>query len=201
MYGLWMVEVHVMKTPKVFCVGMHKTGTTSMSRVFLELGYTPPTMIFGINGSDIENSIRHMADKAILKYDAFEDDPWPLLYEYLDIKCPGSKFILTVRDTESWYYSVLSFFGAQSTPMRQYIYGEGAGSPVGNKDVYTKRFEKHRKDIEEYFTGRPDSLMTLDLSEGDQWKKICGFLNMPIPGVPFPHANKSQTQNNCIFRR
>jgi len=35
-----------------------------------------------------------------------EDNPWPLIYKELDKRIPGCKFILTLRDEESWYSSV-----------------------------------------------------------------------------------------------
>lgn len=179
-----------MKTPKVFCIGMHKTGTTSMGAALKYLGYKVMSN-WGMYSSDIENQVLYVAQECLHRFDAFEDHPWAFIYPYLDGKCPDGKFILTIRDTESWYASVLHFFGTRTTPMRRWIYGDNAGSPVDNKDVYVERFERHEQEVRDYFKDRPSDLLIMDLSEGQCWEKMCAFLNTSVPSVPFPHANKS----------
>lgn len=176
-----------MKT-KVFCIGFHKTGTTSLEVALKMLGYR----VTGPNGTkdpDIAEKVHDMADDLVRKFDAFQDNPWPVLYKELDEKYPHSKFILTMRSSESWIRSQVKDFGLTETPMRAWIYG--AGCPEGNEDVYVARYERHNREVLEYFEDRPDDLLVLDLQRGDGWNELCAFLGVDVPDEPFPHANKA----------
>jgi len=173
---------------KVFCIGFHKTGTTSLAVALKMLGYR----VTGPNGTrdpDIAEEVHAMADELVQKHDAFQDNPWPVLYRYLDEHYPGSKFIMTIRSPESWIRSQVKDFGLTETPMRRWIYG--VGCPEGNEDVYVARYERHNREVLEYFADRPDDLLILDLPKGHGWPELCGFLGLDVPDKPFPHANKA----------
>lgn len=173
---------------KVFCIGFHKTGTTSLEKALELLGYR----VTGPNGTkdpDIASKVYDMADALVQQYDAFQDNPWPVIYREMDEKYPGSKFILTMRSPDSWISSQVRDFGLRETPMRQWIYG--AGCPEGNEALYVARYERHNREVLEYFSDRPDDLLVMDLPKGDGWPELCGFLEEPIPDEPFPHANKA----------
>ena len=119
---------------KVFGVGFHKTATTSLRRALQDLGYT----VTGPNGRDEVDPAATMLDVAERlsnEFDAFQDNPWPLVYREMDRLHPGSRFILTLRPTDDWIRSVVSHFGGEDTAMRQWIYG--VGHPLGNEAVYT----------------------------------------------------------------
>lgn len=174
--------------PKVFCIGFHKTGTTSLAMALKKLGYR----VTGPNGTkdpDIAEKVWSMADDLVQKYDAFQDNPWPIIYKEMDQKYPGSKFIFMSRNPQSWINSQVKDFGRAETPMRKWIYG--VGCPEGNEDIYVARFERHNREVVEYFADRPDDLLTLDLAAGDGWDKLCRFLGHEKPNTPFPHANKA----------
>ncbi|MBV1921598.1 MAG: hypothetical protein KUG73_13045 [Pseudomonadales bacterium] len=177
-----------MMKSKVFCIGFHKTGTSSLAVALDSLGYrvTGPN---GVRDPDIATNVLPLAYDLVEEYDAFQDNPWPIIYKELDIKYPNSKFILILRDTESWIKSQIRHFGTQETPMRKWIYG--AGCPIGNEEVYIKRFEDHNRDVQRYFANRPHDLLVMDLSSGDGWGKLCPFLGADIPKIEFPHANKA----------
>jgi hypothetical protein len=183
-----------MKTMKIFCIGFHKTGTTSLAIALKTLGYR----VTGPNGAldpDIAKNVYALADSLVKKYDAFQDNPWPVIYKYLDEKYPNSRFILTTRNPESWIKSQVRHFGRRETPMRKWIYG--AGCPEGNEKIYIERFENHNKEVIDYFKDRPNDLLVLDLAKGDGWEKLCPFLRADIPNVPFPHANKASDRENA----
>lgn len=147
---------------------------------------------FGHPNSDNADDIYAMAYELVEKYDAFEDNPWPLLYKTLDQKYPGSKFILTVRSPESWIKSQVNYFGYSETAMRCWIYG--VGCPQGNEEIYLKRYNDHNKEVMGYFKERPDDLLVMDVTAGDGWEKLCPFLGHAIPYRAFPHANKTVSQ-------
>lgn len=174
--------------PKVFCIGFHKTGTTSLELALKQLGYKV-TSSFGTKDPDISDKVYDLADSLVQKFDAFQDNPWPVIYRELDQKYPGSKFIHTIRPSDSWIKSQVRDFALTETPMRQWIYG--VGCPEGNEDVYVERYERHNREVLEYFKDRPDDLLTFDLPRGDGWEQLCPFLGADIPNKPFPHANKA----------
>ncbi|MFU8896829.1 MAG: sulfotransferase family protein [Gammaproteobacteria bacterium] len=176
--------------PKVFCIGFHKTGTTSLGRALMRLSYRV-TGSFGTKDPDIASKVRELAFAKAEQYDAFQDNPWPVLYKELDQQFPGSKFILTRRPADAWIQSQVRDFARTETPMRRWIYGEDAGCPEGNEDTYIARYELHNREVLEYFKSRPDDLLVIDLPNEDGWTHLCAFLGVPVPAEPFPHANKA----------
>jgi hypothetical protein len=186
--------------PKVFCIGFHKTGTTSLEVALKRLGYRV-TGCFGTKDPDIGEKVYDMADVLVQKFDAFEDNPWPIIYKELDRNYPDSKFILTIRPSESWIRSLVRDFALTETPMRKWIYG--VGCPEGNEDIYVQRYEEHNREVLEYFKDRPNDLLIFDMPGGDGWEQLCPFLGADIPKKSFPHANKaslSRKIKNLISR-
>jgi len=176
--------------PKVFCIGFHKTGTTSLELALKKLGYRVKGSL-GTKDPDIAEKVHAMAYATAEEYDAFQDNPWPILYRELDERYPGSKFVMTRRPSESWIRSQVKDFALTETPMRRWIYGEDAGCPEGNEETYVARYERHNREVLEYFAERPDDLLVFDLPKGDGWEKLCLFLGHDVPDEPFPHANKA----------
>ena len=178
---------------KVFCIGFHKTGTKSIGRALQTLGYrvTGPN---GVKDKNIAENVYDLAYKLVEEYDAFQDNPWPILFKALDQKYPNSKFIYTYREPNDWMESQIKHFGTKETPMRKWIYGYG--SPVGNEEVYIQRFKDHHHEVTEYFKDRTEDLLMMNLQEGDGWEKLCSFLRVKAPSIPFPHINKASDREN-----
>jgi len=176
-----------MKRPKVFGIGFHKTGTTSLAAALKLMGYrvTGPN---DVDNPDIERDVHQLTARLVKRFDAFQDNPWPIVFRELDRDYPGSKFVLTVRPTDKWLASVLQHFGEKSTPMREWIYG--IGSPKGHEDVYVARYERHNQEVQEYFRHRPNDLLVFRLTEGDGWPTLCPFLGVPTVKAEFPHLNR-----------
>jgi len=194
------------RNPKLFCIGFHRTGTTSLAAALRQLGYDRLTGPNGVTNPNIKDVVYEMAFALVPQYDVFLDNPWPIMYKELDAKYPGSKFILTLRSTESWIRSVVKYFGNEHTPMREWIYGPGCGCPKGKEAIYISRYERHNREVLEYFHDRADDFLVFRLTDGDGWEKLCPFLERPIPSVPFPHLNRAIDKNKHVpefgaFRR
>ncbi|QNI69791.1 sulfotransferase family protein [Cyanobium sp. NS01] len=171
---------------KLFCIGFHKTGTTSLERALEYLGYR----VIGrrrLKGLHSHHELLEACCNLVPRYNAFQDNPWPLFYRELDARFPGSKFILTVRPPEAWLQSQVKHFGSKVSTMRQWIYGKGCSK--GNEGVYLKRYNEHNAEVIDYFRDRPRDLLVLDLTAGAGWPELCNFLGYPIPSVPFPRSN------------
>lgn len=174
--------------PKVFGVGFHKTATTSLKRALQALGY----QVTGPDARDHPNPGTTALDLCVdlsHRFDAFQDNPWPIFYREMDELHPGSRFILTTRPTDKWIASVVGHFGTGDTPMREWIYG--AGHPVGNEAAYVERYERHNAEVIDYFSGRTEQLLVFPIAAGAGWEELCRFLGVPVPPDPFPRANSS----------
>jgi len=180
---------HMRDKPKVFVVGFQKSGTSSLASALKALGYrvTGPNFIFS---SNIEKAIRRGVPGLLQDFDAFQDNPWPLLYREMHEQFPKAKFVLTVRDADEWLASAINHFsGRKSTPMRRFIYGD---VDIANEpSVYRERYVRHNEEVQRYFSDFPGSLLVMDLKRGDGWGELCEFLGEAEPGVPFPHANSA----------
>jgi hypothetical protein len=173
-------------SPKVFCIGFQKTGTKSLAFALSALGYTV-TGPNGVMDPRIRENVHTLVRKLVPRFDAFQDNPWPVLYRELDDEYPGSRFVLSVRSSDAWIKSVVGHFGSFETPMRQWVYG--AGCPKGNEAIYLRRYEAHNAAALAHFEHRPNDLLVMDIAAGDGWEKLCPFLGKTAPPVPFPHAN------------
>lgn len=187
---------------KVFILGFHKTGTTSITKAMLRLGYRVCGNMNQINEFDSRHhttlDLFDMALPIIDRYDVFEDTPWFMLYEELLENYPDSKFILTLRNPESWYKSVLKHFGGYSEwNFHSWIY-KGHGDPIGNKDLYIYTYTKHNKAVQEYFKLKNKKLLVMHLPEDFNWKILCDYLECKIPWGKFPHANSATSRNTWM---
>ena len=99
--------------PKVFCIGMNKTGTTTMLKTFKKLNFrTAPQIKQEQDIGDINSSNQHAKIKKFCwKYNFFQDLPFSQgdFYQKIDQIFPKSKYILTVRDSEKWFESLCNF--------------------------------------------------------------------------------------------
>jgi len=180
------------KRQKVFGIGFHKTGTKSLRKALEILGYSVCGPV-GARNPDIAKNASDIALDHAARFDAVQDNPFPPLFRELDAAFPGSKFILTTEDPDIWTARAVRYFGANTTPMREWIYGEG--SPVGNEDIYRTRFEQHTKDVLNHFANRQDDLLVWQLTTEPGWSPLCEFLELDTPStIPFPHENRGQSQ-------
>ena len=176
---------------KVFEVGLPRTGTTSLGKAYEILG-------FKHKGWDIATTQKYKSGeidyllKLAEEYDAFEDHPWHAgeLFKTLDTKFPNSKFIFLERDLESWLRSFERHFSAASKKKR--IPGAHVVEDFdAEKERIIKWYHWRRDAVDEYFRGREGDFLSMSIVGGDDWQKLCPFLGMDIPDVPFPHENKS----------
>ena len=180
-----------MGSSKVFCIGFQKSGTSTLGYALEILGYRvkgfSPELLEAVENKDWDT-----LDKTISQYSAFQDNPWPILFKELDEKYPGSKFILTERDPEGWYNSVLNHFQGEMTLMRRHIYGHG--DPVDRKKEYIDRFNSHIQSVKAHFKDRSDDLLIMNLKNGDGWDELCAFLDKSRPKGEFPHKNRKEVR-------
>jgi tetratricopeptide (TPR) repeat protein len=201
---------------KVFCVGRNKTGTTSMEAALRSLGFT---MGLQARGEMLKHDwgrrdftrINALCQTA----DAFQDVPFSGAdtFRAVDAAFPGSRFVLTVRNSpEQWFESLVRFHtrivnkGRVPTAddLRDFEYRykgylwEAFVLSYGDderllydRDTYIASYVEHNRSVTEHFRDRPDDLLVLNVSDADAMPRLCGFLGLEYRGQAMPHLNRS----------
>lgn len=181
-----------MAKQKVFGIGWAKTGTTTLGHCLRLLGFRHVGQRLDLVPAYASGDFRAALDIAA-GADAFEDWPWILIYRELDQAFPKSKFILTTRDPQVWlrsYRNMLHNQGLATEKMnwiRRTLYG--LSFPEVKDAELLERFEKHNREVQDYFARR-DSLLVVDWEKGHGWTEICSFLGTRCPDQKFPHENR-----------
>lgn len=167
--------------PKVFGIGFQKTGTTSLGKIFDDLGFKNASYHefrhFAPRESVSWEEITELALELAENIQVAKDTPWPLLYKELDAKFPGSKFIHVTRDPERWIDSAVNDFEDNPNAIHTAIYG--CPYPKGYEEIWLDRYNQHNADVAEYFKDRPDDYLHLKLEDGVTYEAVCDFLGEP----------------------
>jgi hypothetical protein len=175
---------------KILGIGLGRTGTQSLAKALEILGYRAkhcPQFY-------LDEGHLCVSQEDIARYDALTDEPCILVYKDVDRRYPGSKFILTVREMDSWLRSVEN----NSTALREWraqfpavpvlhraLYGTAQFDPA----QFARAYREHVEDVTAYFQDRPQDLLVMDICAGDGWDKLCPFLDKQVPDLPFPRLN------------
>ena len=181
-----------MSQQKVFCIGLGKTGTTSLKEALRVLGYRTIRLPLNWQGET--------------DFDAALPGISAAMYKDLDAAYPGSKYILTVRDTDRWLKSIEHDFerkkgipkdrAEERFRIQMIIYG----TETFDKEKFRQAYHKHEKNVLDYFRGRPDDLLVFDITTSADWGRLCTFLQVPVPDVPFPFVNKAAELDQLLIR-
>lgn len=202
---------------KIFCIGCNKTGTTSLEKAMRDLDFIvgdqrEAELLF-------DDWIKRDYRK-LIKYCKtavfFQDSPFshPYTFIAIDQAFPSSKFILTVRDNaDQWYDSLIRFHSKlwskwkippTSEDLKNAIYLY-KGRPyhtrmhthnVTEEEPYNKRvliddYNRHNKNVIDYFRFRQNDLLVLNVAEPNAYKKLTTFLNIQTEKTEFPWENKT----------
>jgi sulfotransferase family protein len=181
---------------RIFCVGLNKTGTSTMKHCF-EILRLMPIASPKTYGPEVRKRIRHfykhknyedMLDLA-QGYRSFEDRPWNMwsMYRQLHERYPDSLFILTVRDEESWWRSTERWITV-TKPEVLPRYQLHLRVHQVSRESMVESYLRYNREVEAYFAGT-GKLLTMNLEGGDGWERLCKFLDVAVPAVDFPHAN------------
>lgn len=178
---------------KIFGIGLSRTGTSSLTRALRLLGYS--AVHFPRNRQQID------------RHDAATDTPVAAEFEWLDAHYPGSKFIYTVRDLDTWLDSCRRLWRKWKTTRfdpstfitRLHI--QLYGSVDFSRDGFADAYRRHDSRVRRYFAGQSDRLLVLDICSGESgWETLCPFLDRPAPAVPFPRINAASDVDQIVLR-
>jgi len=189
-----------MHTGKVFGIGLSRTGTRTLAAALNLLGIH--TKWYPSDPTTYQELISGRFELTVLKeYDGLTDTPVVPYYPQFDRVYPGSKFILTVREKESWLRSCekhwTSFGFTGSEPPQSPFWRHFAsfidccvyGCHGFNPDRFSFVYDAHVATVQRFFESRPQSLLTMNICDGQGWELLCPFLECDVPNVPFPHMD------------
>jgi hypothetical protein len=178
---------------RVFGIGLNKTGTTTLGSCLSLLGYMHTSFNLSLL-EDISQGHYDRLYQTAEEHTAFEDWPYPLVFEKLDQRFPQSKFILTRRVcAESWLVS-LNAHSLRTDPLigtkaRQLVYG--FPYPQIDPRAHLSFYEAHLERVRKYFHRRTEDLLEVCWEEDPSWDHLCRFLGKALPPCPFPHENRA----------
>ncbi|MGD8533532.1 MAG: sulfotransferase [Gammaproteobacteria bacterium] len=191
----------------IFGIGMHRTGTRSLSEYLNNLGLRAlhwPWWCERDIGKCLERDndadVLQLLEPLFYQYDCFLDVPFSGLFRELDSRFPLGRFILTTRDSDGWWNSVVRHWkldDLQSRPLdpaefiqyRLYPPRDKTIVSVRDKAIQVAKFERHNLEVQRYF-GKTDKLLVIDLADTDKNAKVSDFLGMPIR--PYPHLGAGE---------
>jgi hypothetical protein len=179
-------------SPKIFGIGLNKTGTSSLHRALELLGYRSlhwgglETYEAVLRAIDEHRPMLHYVDP---EPDAISDVISVTYYFFLaDLQYPGSKFILTLREMDDWLDSRRRHVERNRQMLEAGRY-EGDFLQV-DFDAWAEEYRRHEAVVRSYFADRPGDLLAFRPADAD-WEPLCAFLGRPVPDEPFPWENRS----------
>jgi tetratricopeptide (TPR) repeat protein len=181
---------------KVFCIGLSKTGTTSLDQALKMLGLQTLHWANPYTKSTI-------SERDLFLFDGFSDIGISWQFEMLYATFPNARFIYTTRPIESWVKSMTSHYkrvhGVLEAkqlrqPALQQRFNGAAGlaemNLYGRHDTWEESYRDFDRRVRQFFADKPaDKLLELAICEGEGWEKLCPFLNVAVPAAPFPVKN------------
>lgn len=173
----------------IFGIGLSKTGTHSLNAALEILG------LRSVHYPSPELMNRGRFVEALAGCNAATDISVGAYFRELDRAFPASAFILTVREMESWLASVedhrrrreheLENPDCPKAVIRERLYGLRGF----DREAFADAAKRHERDVRAYFRDRPRDLLVMDVCGGEGWERLCPFLGLEIPDVPFPQRN------------
>jgi hypothetical protein len=191
---------------KIIGAGFGRTGTLSIKHALEALGFNPcyhMSELFDKPGVDAQWDAIVRGEPAdwytVFKgYQATVDWPACTFYKELIQAYPDAKVLLTVRDPEKWYESVINTIyqvSHQNPEHARSVHGRMVNTliwqgtfddRIEDKDYAIAVFLRHIEEVKQYVAA--EKLLIYNVKEG--WEPLCAFTGVEVPaGKPFPHDN------------
>jgi len=198
-------------TLKVVGAGFGRTGTLSLKNALEQLGFSKcyHMMEVRMNPSHLElwralGRGEQVDLEALFEgYQASVD--WPscnFWREQLEA-FPEAKVILSLRDPERWYESVMNTIYPSSAAARasddpgaqtfaamafELVWDGLFDGRMDDKAHVIRVFEAHNRDVIDSVP--PERLLVFEASQG--WEPLCEFLEVPVPDQDYPKVNTTE---------
>ena len=197
--------------------GFGRTGTLSLKIALEKIGYGRcyHMMEVFVNPHHIEKWLNAASgdtidwDEMFMNYASCVDWPACYFWDQLTAHFPEAKVLLSVRDPDGWYESVINTIyismmrpttkdplqRKQLDMARKIVLEQHFNGRFEDKnyaiDIYNRHIEMIRETVPE------NRLLVFDVSEG--WRPLCEFLKVPVPDGPFPCVNTTEQFKSSCF--
>ena len=189
------------RSPKIFCLGLSRTGTCSLSVALDELGYSVYHMCFRLLRYSPENpGIVQLNERWAEAFDVQADAPVAAIYQELAKRYPFAKFILTTRDPEEWGQAMAGFvkryrrlFKYVPYPRVSRVFAAtyGADWDVKEPREFSAFYRNYVREVREFFSerGEYDRVLELAICEGEGQARLLEFLGRPVQNKAFARVD------------
>ena len=192
-------------TIKIIGSGLGRTGTKSLQTALNMLGMgpchhmaevflQPETMPLWVAAADGNPEW----DRIFAGYASAVDYPAAAYWRELVAYYPDAKVIHTTRDAEAWFASTQATIFAKDGPILTALSTPGH-SAAAFFESFTRPLAGHLNDknfLIDYFHRHTEEVIATIPAErllvyevGQAWEPLCQFLDIPVPGEPFPSEN------------
>ena len=186
----------------VIGAGFGRTGTLSLKFALETLGFDKCYHMMEVMLNEHHVELWRQAAR-------LENVDWPSasFWRELRLVYPDAKLILTLRDSEQWYTSVMNTIwklSATALPegkrrgdpemierammSHEVIWNGVFGGRMDDKDHVIDCFESHNQEVID--TVPADQLLVY--RPGDGWEPLCEFLEKPVPDSDYPRVNSTE---------
>lgn len=198
-------------TIRVIGAGFGRTGTLSLKFALEKLGFDKCYHMM-----EVMNQPEHRAEwskvhrgesidwQALLEgFQATVDWPSCNFWREQMAQYPDARVILSLRDPERWYDSVMNTIYKSTTasldaddPAVRYgaewahtiIWDAVFDGRMDDKDHVIRVFNEHNESVKAEVP--PDKLLVFEAADG--WAPLCEFLEVPVPDEPYPRVNTTE---------
>lgn len=195
---------------KVIGAGLGRTGTMSLKAALEELGFGPCYRMSELAKNPAHHKVWDRAawgepvvwGEVFGDYQATVDWPGCAHYKELMQAYPEAKVLLSIRDPDQWYDSMINTVYSH----HKAVLSEGAGQVLPPRSVdkvwdliHSGKFEDRRLAVEAFNQHNEevkshvpaDRLLVYEVKDG--WGPLCGFLDVEAPeGKAFPRLNDAE---------
>ncbi len=205
---------------KVIGAGFGRTGTLSLKMALEKLGFNRCYHMLEVHSHPKHRSIWQDAhrglsidwDELFEGYEASVDWPSCNLWREQLAHFPDARVILSQRDPDSWYDSIMAtIYKSSSASLLSEDEAIRAGGRWAMEIIWERLFDGRMED-REYVTGifaqhneqvirevPPEKLLVFEARQG--WQPLCDFLERDVPDEPYPRVNSTEDFEQRMSRR
>ena len=174
---------------KIVQIGWVKTGSTSLHNALNLLGFYDKCGDEW-NGEIALRNLEELSDKNLIPF---------------YVQWPWCQYLMSIKLYEKWDDAYLIYLKRDFEKQHNSRYRDFSGNPWGDengewtsqeflerKNEVIEIWKEEEEIIDRFLSGIPkDRWLEMNICDnGDGWDKLCSFLNVPVPDIPFPHSNK-----------
>lgn len=190
---------------KLIGAGLGRTGTLSLKMALEQIGYgrcyhmgevmqNPDATSLWVQAADGNPDWEAVFDG----YTAAVDYPACSFWRELAAYYPSAKVLLSLRDADKWFESTQETIFSEKisgmlrqSPMKEFFektVWKAFGARISDRKFMIEAFKRHNEEVQRAIP--KERLLVFEARDG--WEPLCKFIGLPVPDMPYPHANSRE---------